>query len=287
MALTTGILFGFVALFSFAIQDILLKKLMSKVNPCTLIFYRGISITIILVIYALFTGNLALPVFDSLVVLLLIGIIGAVSYIFYLKGVEKGLVSIVNPIAKSSVILTVILSIIFFNERLTGLNVFGIGLIIIGTIATSVELEVTKGGRRKEHLVRGAKYALLASAGWGVLFFLYKIPVVISGPIVTSVYFEMFAFIFASMIIVPMRAVKSIGRDVLPSIIIIAMVGAVGTLSISTALTTENVSIMIPITNATPLLLVILGWMLLRERPGKPQILGILLISVGLLFVVG
>lgn len=287
MALTTGILFGFVAMVGFALQDVVLKKCMASTSPYTIAFYRGIVISLLLVVYAGLMNSLVLPALDILALLFLIGVVGAVAYLSYLTGVWKGLVSIVNPISRASVILTIALSMIFFKESLTVLSSLGIALIVGGAMATSISWEGGKEKLKRHHLVRGAKYALLASVGWGVIFFLMKIPITVSGAVTAAVYFELLSFVFIALIVAPMGAVVKLDKGALKMIIVLGGLGAVATLSMTTALTSENVSIIIPIINSSTLLLVILSRVFLKEMLNRFQMLGVVAIAAGLLLIVG
>lgn len=62
------------------------------------------------------------------------GIATGLSWIFYFKALQLGNVSLVAPIDKLSVALTIILAVIFLGETLTFKSIIGVTFIIIGTI---------------------------------------------------------------------------------------------------------------------------------------------------------
>ncbi|MBK0382520.1 EamA family transporter [Pedobacter sp. SD-b] len=70
----------------------------------------------------------------NLIFLVLSGVATGLSWIFYFKALQMGKVSMVAPIDKMSVALTIILSVLFLNETLTIKTAIGAVFIIIGTV---------------------------------------------------------------------------------------------------------------------------------------------------------
>lgn len=64
--------------------------------------------------------------------IVLSGIAGAVSWLFYFKAIQVGTVSQVAPIDKLSMPLAVILAVIVLGDRPTAMNWAGVGLIAVG-----------------------------------------------------------------------------------------------------------------------------------------------------------
>jgi transporter family protein len=71
---------------------------------------------------------------NNLIFLGLSGIATGLSWLFYFKALQLGSVSMVAPVDKLSVALTVILSVIFLHETLTIKAILGVLLIIGGVI---------------------------------------------------------------------------------------------------------------------------------------------------------
>ncbi len=68
----------------------------------------------------------------ALTMIVLSGLAGAASWLFYFKAIQLGEVSRVAPIDKLSMPLAVILAVILFRERPSGWNWIGIVLIVGG-----------------------------------------------------------------------------------------------------------------------------------------------------------
>jgi bacterial/archaeal transporter family protein len=66
--------------------------------------------------------------------LLLSGLAGGVSWLFYFQALKVGKVSQVAPIDKLSVVITIIFSVLFLKETLTWKIFLGVASIAIGTL---------------------------------------------------------------------------------------------------------------------------------------------------------
>ncbi|HKP94970.1 MAG TPA: EamA family transporter [Fibrobacteria bacterium] len=70
----------------------------------------------------------------SLVFLVLSGIATGLSWLFYFRALQVGKVSLVAPIDKASLALTILLAAVFLGEALTIKTAAGAGLILAGTM---------------------------------------------------------------------------------------------------------------------------------------------------------
>jgi transporter family protein len=64
--------------------------------------------------------------------IVLSGVAGAVSWLFYFKAIQVGSVSKVAPIDKLSMPLAVLLAVLILGDRPTGINWLGVGMIATG-----------------------------------------------------------------------------------------------------------------------------------------------------------
>lgn len=76
----------------------------------------------------------------SLIFIILSGIATGASWICYYRALQDGLASIVVPIDKLSIVVTVVFAYFFFKERLSKRSFLGLILIIIGTISLLLKL---------------------------------------------------------------------------------------------------------------------------------------------------
>ena len=73
--------------------------------------------------------------------LLFIGLSGlatGISWLFYYYGIQNGIVSVVVPIDKMSILVTVLFSFFVFKEQLSRKALLGLGMMILGTVAMTI-----------------------------------------------------------------------------------------------------------------------------------------------------
>lgn len=66
--------------------------------------------------------------------IVLAGLATGISWLCYYNAIATGVVSIVVPIDKLSILVTVLLSRVFFKEKLTVTGIIGLGLLCLGTL---------------------------------------------------------------------------------------------------------------------------------------------------------
>lgn len=76
----------------------------------------------------------------ELVFICLSGLATGASWLCYFKALKDGLASVVVPIDKLSILVTIVFSYVVFQEKLTKKAGFGLLLIVIGTLAMVIKL---------------------------------------------------------------------------------------------------------------------------------------------------
>ncbi|GAK40650.1 hypothetical protein TCA2_3140 [Paenibacillus sp. TCA20] len=71
--------------------------------------------------------------------IVLSGVAGALSWLFYFLALKYGKVSQVSPIDKFSVVIAVILAVVFLGEKISWLNGIGVALIALGAILVAIK----------------------------------------------------------------------------------------------------------------------------------------------------
>lgn len=75
----------------------------------------------------------------SLIFLILSGVATGASWLCYYKALQDGLASIVVPIDKLSILVTVLFAYIFLKEKLSKKSLLGLILIVVGTLLLLVK----------------------------------------------------------------------------------------------------------------------------------------------------
>ncbi|MFP7470346.1 EamA family transporter [Niallia taxi] len=116
---------------------------LQNVDANTATAVRAMIMTVFLFIIVAIEGNLhKIPSIISdkknFTFIVLSGIAGATSWLFYFLALKTGKVTQVAPIDKLSVVLAALIAIIFLGEKISLLNGVGIGLITIGVILAAL-----------------------------------------------------------------------------------------------------------------------------------------------------
>src|SRR5271157_1157350 len=141
MDVQLGILFGLTAMLGWGISDFIGAHVSRKIGPFRAFVLTGVVTSIFLLILIPFFFKSA--TFSSLTIILVLitAFLYMVAGLSYYKGLTVGDVSIVSPVGSSYPILTVILSVLFLGENLTGLQIAAIASAIIGSVLVSFRLK--------------------------------------------------------------------------------------------------------------------------------------------------
>lgn len=131
------ILYAILSAIFAALTAIFAKIGVKDINSNLATAIRTIVVLILIWGIVFFRGEqegLALISKRNILFLIISGIMTGLSWIFYFKAIQEGPLSIIAPIDKLSVALTIILSFIFLNEPVTLKAIAGALLIVAGIV---------------------------------------------------------------------------------------------------------------------------------------------------------
>ncbi|MBK1810910.1 EamA family transporter [Clostridium sp. YIM B02505] len=126
-----------------ALVGILGKVGLKSVDANTATAVRSVIMAIFLILVVVFQGKLSkIPEIiadkKTFSFIILSGLAGALSWLFYFLALKYGKVSQVAPVDKFSVVLATILAVVFLGEKISRMNVIGVCLIAIGAIIVAL-----------------------------------------------------------------------------------------------------------------------------------------------------
>ena len=285
MNFSMRIFFGLLSMVGYGLSNALSQPLTQKIGSSKTLFLRNLVIVpILLAVFLLFPlpPNYALT---FVAIAFAIGILGFVPTLAFYKAIKIGKVGIIAPVASSSVIFTVLLSLLFFGEPLSILQASSIALIIAGVLLISVNPKDWKNLLRGG-MPSGVLFALVASVLWGVVFFLLKIPVNVIGPILTSLLLE-FGVLAASgaCLVLGKSGFKLPDRGAFILVFAVAATGAAGTLFFSLGVQISAVSIVAALSMSSPLVATLYSRFFYKEKLARLQWLAVALIVGGIVLL--
>lgn len=267
------------AIFS-GLTSVFAKSGINKEDSLLSTFIRTIIITIFLFIVVLLKNNLS-DIYNldtkTIIFLILSGISNTLLWICYFKALDLGNVSKVTPIDKTSIILTLILSGIFLNEKITVVKILSIILILTGTLLT-----IKKSDEKVNN--KWIIYAVLTAIFTSTTTILSKIGIEKINTNLTTFLRTLVVLIILTIIIIIKKKYKNIKKLNKKNYIFIILSGISTSLSwlfYFSSLSIGEVSIVFPIEKLSLVVSIISSRIFLKEELSKKQILGIVIIVIG------
>lgn len=282
MALSLGIVFGLIAMIGYGISNAISKVPAKILGSRKTVFFRNLMTSLILFIALLFFIKETVFSLEYIIIAIIISIIGYIPLVSFFQAVKHGKVGIVTPIANASIIFTVLFSIIFFKETLSQIQIFSIILIIAGIILISMDIKDWKNSELF-NLKSGIPFALLAAFFWGIVFFLFKIPVLVLGAFLTAFLVE-FGIAVSSYLHLKSSKIKITIPDkkMYPYLLVLGVLGAIALVSYNFGVKNYNVSVVAAITFANPVVATLYGKFVYKEKLSIMQYIAGLLIILGI-----
>lgn len=284
MDISPGIIFGLLAMAGYGLASAIAQAPVKKIGAVRTIFFRNAMITLMIAPILLFDASENVLSWNYVAIALAISAVCYVPFAAFYKALEIGKIGIVTPVANSSVIYTILLSVFFFNETLTQLQLYSIALIVGGTIIISIDFRDLKNSDIFK-FSSGVPLAILSSLLWGLGFFLFKIPVDVLGPILTSLIIEGGIAIYSGLHLFASGSFARPDNTSMKQIFLVAFFGAIGTLAYTLGIKTYGVSIVAALAFASPLVSVLYARAVYRERLCIQQYAASAMMIAGIIFI--
>jgi drug/metabolite transporter (DMT)-like permease len=162
-----SILFGLLAAISWGVCDFLFVKPIRENDALKATFFLSLLCATLAWVFA-FSVGFTIPSFEEFSLSIIPGLCFTFAFLFFLKGLQVGRVSLVSPISSSYPILTALLAFVFLGEILSLSGYAGFALIVLGVAFASLKV---KFGKHPLHLEEGVLFAFVALFFWGIGFF--------------------------------------------------------------------------------------------------------------------
>jgi len=133
-----GDLLVLIATVAWATTGITMRKYLRQLDAGVLAFYRYAIVLAVFLTYVLITSHLAL----SSIYQILVGIVVGVGTIFYYEGLKRIKAAQVSALELSTPLFAVLLSFLIPTESIESMQLFGVGMLIVGVHFLSRKEEV-------------------------------------------------------------------------------------------------------------------------------------------------
>lgn len=263
------------------LTSVFAKTGIKNIDSLLATFLRTIVISLFLFLIVIWKENLNdIFLLDKKTILFLIlsGISNTLLWICYFKALDLGTVSKVTPVDKTSIVLTLILSSIFLNEKITSIKMISIVLILSGTFLT-IKKE-SKDSKDNKWII----YAILTAVFTSTTTVLSKIGIESTNTTLITFLRTIVVLIILTTITLFKKKYKSIKDIEKRSWLFIILSGLSTSLSwlfYFKALALGEASVVFPIEKLSLVVSILISITFLKEKVNKKQIIGIIIIVIG------
>lgn len=285
MVNTMWIIYALGAAFFSGITSVFAKIGVNKVDTKLALAIRTIIVLLFSIVVVLIMGSFTeinkLNI-KTIIFLILSGISTFLLWLTYFKALQLGSINLVTPIDKTSIVLTLILSVIFLNEKITIAKIISMILIILGTFLMTYKKEKTKNNRWLLYAIYTALFASLTT---------------ILGKIGLNNVEANFATLVRTIIVVIIvwfivlkkkkyNEIKNIDKKSWLSIVLSGVSTSFSWLCYFNALKLNEASIVFPIEKFSIVFAIIFSTILLKEKLNKKAYIGLFIILLGIIMLI-
>ena len=283
------ILICIISAFFWAIFDLTRKLSLKKINSVNLLLIFTITQFIIFLIW-IFIDNFSINLIPYLLPGIILIFVGLFSALLFLKAIQQSDLSLTIPLLSFSPMFSSIFSFFFLNEQLSKIQYFGVFLIIFGAlILYSKKLTLEEFLKSFKVILKNssAKLMIIVSIIWSLTPVLDKLCLEHS-----SVNFHGLIQSLGMIILLIFLSKKDKVQTVNTKknwrlILLTVFVGSTATILQFYAILTNYVPIMESIKRSVgQVSSVFLGKIFFNEKINKPKVIGVIILSVGVYFIV-
>ena len=277
------IFFAILAAIFSGLTTVFAKVGVSKANSTLVSGLRTIVIMIFSILVFLFLGDEFKNIdLKNIIFIVLSGITTALLWICYFKALSLADVSMVTPIDKLSIVLTLILSSIFFKEKITIIKVISMICMIGGTF-----LMVNNDKENKEN--NWIIFAFLTAVFTSLATILGKMGINNINPNLGTTLRTIVILVIIWGVIIIKKEYKDIRKITNKNILFIILSGistGISWLFYFMALKDGEVSIVFPVEKLSAAVAILISIISLKEKLDKKGILGFISIILGTLLLI-
>lgn len=277
-------IYGLVAALGWGVADILVALVARRIGSFVTVVVAQLAGILLFSALLLAPGLSLPPVRPALAGLLLIGILGALSYVAFYRGLELGPISLVTPIAAGYAAVVIVLSLLFLKESVSATGLAGAAVTIGGVALASASPRAPEAARRPAGR-GGVFYALLAMLGFGVSAFLVGIYSKDLGWFPATYVTRLASAVTLLVLLAPRRRLAPIPGWFLAGGALIGVLDIFGFASFARGSELGFVSITAAASVAYPTIPILVGVAWLHERPARRQWGGVVLVAAGLVLL--
>jgi drug/metabolite transporter (DMT)-like permease len=282
VSMTAGMLLGLGASACWALANVVVQRAGRAVGALRALFWAQLAGIALAALGSLALGERpALPTAADAAWIAVAGVAGLGAYFCLFYAFEHGRLTLAVPIMSSWAVLSSVLSLVIFHERLSAGQLAGAATVISGAVVVARHAQATNtggGGSSRPWLLA----ALGAAIGFGVLIPAMRRLSPVFGPVGTI------GVVYASNLALALPLALAFRIDVRPPprdawlpILLSGFFETAGSACITLGARRAPLAIVSPLASLAAAFTVLYAWAILRERPARGVLFGAVLVSIG------
>ncbi len=278
-----SVLFGLAFAIGIGVADVISASLTRTLGVLRTVFLLQILGVAGMTAFAVVTGQLEALETTAVVSMAGLTVLVMFFYLGFYKALQLGPIAIVGPIVAAHSAMVVVLAVVFLGESVSQWQIVAIGAIVAGVAISSIDINALRSGRTAIGL--GVILAIVVSIAAG--FWQFAIAAF-------SKEIGWFAPVFLTRLfmvgmLVPVVAVRrerpwsGLNGKLALAIVAVAALETLSLLAFTRGSEIGIVSIVAAASTAYPVIPIIGGIVLFKERVGAIQLVGLFIVSLGLL----
>ena len=278
-----GIALGLGAALSWGLADYFASLASRAVGALRVVLGFHLAALVPLAVLVVATGALAHLKLSQLPVFVLLGVVGWLSYLSFYGALAIGPISVLSPIVSGYAAVTVVLAVLISSETLSAGETAAVVITILGAMVASANVRAILGTHLERRSALGFLLALTAMALLGGFVFgvsYYHRSIGWLGPI-------FLARAFSAVFLLGQAAVTGelhprLPRNLRRAIVLLAFLDTAGYVCFNVGVRHAATAVVATASAPYAVVPVLMGTLLLRERPSAIQWLGVSLVLAGL-----
>lgn len=278
-----SVLFGLAFAIGIGVADVISAGLTRSLGVLRTVFWLQLLGVGGMLVFALFTGQLDTIEVNHVLLMAGLTVVVVFFYLGFYKALQLGPIALVGPIVAAHSPVVVVLAVIFLGERISEWQVAAVVAVICGVVMASVDVQALRSGRTVIGLGVGLAIGVSIAAGfWQFAIAAMSREMGWFAPV-------FFTRLFMVCILVPVVAARreqpwvGLNRKLAAAIIVVAALETLSLLAFTRGSQIGIVSIVAATSTAYPLIPIVGGIVLFKERLSSIQFAGLFVVSLGLL----
>ena len=280
-----SILAGLGGMFGWGTSDFFANNASEKVGHTKTFFWSQLAGMLAMgIIFVIFKPVMTGMKKREIVLLLIASVLYTAGYLFFYKAFEIGNVSVVSATINLNTVIAIMLAYVFLGQRLTGLQIPAIILVLLGITFVSINFnDLHKNGFS---LLVGVKEVIIASFAFGIFWTLSDVLSENVGWIPLTLFIKIISIGLMVGLSFIGNKEKLFESNVKKFWLVISLVGileALAMASVNFGLSVGDLVIVNPIASALSIVTISMAVIFLKEKISKTQAIGIFMTIGGII----